>query len=351
MKNTNYQKIAVVLLALIGLFLAPAIFAEEEKTVLDRVKIVDDPELAEIIRITKRNLPQLKLIANAIGDNQRRQLNYEADIAKAKAIRTVTEIYSQIKLLDEKIKQINIRIDRSKTTKEIESELLLAKSTLEAERLTKIAELRETMNWTPWTPFGFKENDDLNAWVRLDIIDDVIQIYEVNKPYYEGCFNCNDFTHLSSYSSDDTIKYLEGVFKRPDARPIRIALFATKEGSALAENLKEHIKLIAKNAKADFQTDLASGIEIINTKYSTLEVANERTVLYEKNDYNIEAFADYIKRGLHRPGNIPVIYQITYRENLNDKAKELEDALNAVIKELGYTKYVKVENKGLAVKK
>lgn len=349
MKNTNYQRIAVVFLALIGFFLASAVFAEEDKSVLDRVKIVDDPELAELIQIAIDNM-RLKPVPDSYTGDQRRELEYGTQIAKAKKIRSVTETYAQIKLLDEKIKQINIKYDESKTTRDIARELLLAKSTLEAERLTKIGELRETLNWVPWTPFGPKEFKDLNAWIKLEITDDVIQIFEVNKPSDES-FTRNDFTHLSSYAPDDTVKYLEGIFKRPDAMPIRINLYATKEGSAFAEILKEQIILIAKNAKADFQTDLASKIEIIYTKYSTLEVANERTVLYDKAAINIEAFDDYFKRCLQRPGALPRIYQITYRANLKDKAKELEDALNAVIKELGYTQYVKVENKGLVADK
>jgi hypothetical protein len=350
MKNTNYQKIAIVLLALIGMFLTPVLFAEEEKSVLDRVKIEDDPELAELIKIAVRNLRELKLEVPTDSSEKRRQHEFEVEVAKAKTIRTVTEIYAKIKLLDEKIRQINIKIDDSKTIKDIASELILAKSDLEAQRLTKIAELRETMNWTPWTPFSPKEIKDLNTWIQLEIVDEVIQIFEANKPSND-CFICNDFTHLSLYSPDDTVKYLEGIFKRLDAMPIRINLYATKEGSAFAEILKEQIKLIAKNAKADFQTAFASRIEIINTKYSTLEVANERTVLYDKSAINTETFNDYFKRCLQRPGALPRIYQITYRENLEDKAKELEAALNAIIKELGYTKYVQVENKGLAVNK
>jgi hypothetical protein len=345
----NLFILAVVTLTLCS-YMSPSLFAANEPTVLERVRKVEDPELAELINIAIDNLPQSKLQGNPDDRVQHSKLEYEVEIAKAKAIRTVTETYAQIKLLDEKIKQINIRIDRSKTTKDIESELLLAKSTFEAERITKIGELRESMNLTPWTPFGPKEFKDLNAWIKLEITDDVIQIFEANKPSNES-FTRNDFTHLSSYALDDTVKYLEGIFKRLDAMPIRIDLSATKEGSALAEKFQEHIKIIAKNAKADLQTALASKIEVIYTKYSILEVANESNVLYDKAAISMNTFDDYFKSCLQRPGALPRIYQITYRQNLKDKAKELEDALNAVIKELGYTKYVKVENKGLAVNK
>ena len=85
--------------------LAGAAVAEEGASILSRIQVVDDPELGELIRIALANLPESKRVAKFYHRRNREKEKYnqlleQEEIAKLRTVRSVTEAYAQITLLD-----------------------------------------------------------------------------------------------------------------------------------------------------------------------------------------------------------------------------------------------------------
>lgn len=227
--------------------------AEKQQSILDRVQTVDDHELGQLIGIAIANLPESKAanrkISTSIDYSERQKLKFELrqaeEAARSKAIRRVTEVYSQIKLLDTQIVQIDLKIKSLQKTEMIRTELELAKADLNAKRAMKLAELREILNIVPKHAFGRKPVHTLNSWITLDVIDESVYVFDGSKPYRRGITLPDSYKPIKLTSPDGAIKYLKGLIKKPDNFPLRVDIARDVTGSKLSQQLhKKIIQLI-----------------------------------------------------------------------------------------------------------
>ncbi len=179
--NSKFKKVwlLAVCMCLMSGPLAIAADSEKQGSILGRLQAINDDELGQLIRIALANLPETKALMNPPyrkDQTERQELMFELrkaeETAKSKAIRRVTEVYSQIKLLDIQIEHTEQKIISLKKNSAIQIELILARAELDSKRTTKLAELREIMNILPKHAFGRKPTTALNSWFKLDVIDD-----------------------------------------------------------------------------------------------------------------------------------------------------------------------------------
>ena len=334
MKNNNRRlrlSYILAILLIFGAFINTHLFAEA--TVFERVRKVEDPELAELIAIAIKNLPESKLIGK---DNDKQKI-YEAEIAKSKAIRIVTEKYAQIRMLDKKIKQIEYRSQiAAGPNQDIETELMIAKATLQAERLANIAELREALNLVPWTPFGPKEIHELNTWIHFEVLGDTIRIYNLKKPFVLPASR-NKCKDIIQYPLNETEQYLEGILKQNNMLPIRITVAATKNAYNQAGDLRKKAASIIKKLNAEYETELSTTISPLNGR--TIHVRHHREGKFfdwsnKKRTYSIKRYVAGTKTDLQRPFSIPLTIEVAdYHEN-PEQGNELESQLNKIVNEL-----------------
>ena len=155
-----------VLLCLICLVLTSVSGAQNKTpSVLDRVQKVDDPELAELIRVAMENHDDL---------NQSARLDL---------IREVTRLYVQVKLLDQQIVEVTRKLEGETGPAEMRYELLMAKTELEAKRMTELADLRKVMGVMPRHPFDKHPIEALHSLLHLDPLEQGVVLMDTDLPF------------------------------------------------------------------------------------------------------------------------------------------------------------------------
>lgn len=350
MKNKSILFLAATLF--ISVFISVNLYAEEEPTILERVRKVENPELAELIKIAIINLPESKLTSGS-SQQEHSQLQYEIKVAKSKTIRVVTEKYAQIKLLDEKIKQIEKKQISSKN-EDIKAELLIVKASLETERLSNIAELREALHLVPWTPLGPKEIDELSTWIHLEILDgETVRVINFRKPFSENIYiNSGNGSFLKT--PKETIKYIESILKRDDILPIRITFAATENNDTHANDLKNNCKSFVHKNKVEYKTDLSQDIAIIKHREHVFYFVGKDIIRERSNTvlYSVRNFVQNMKMKLQ---NEPLTLPKTFTIKLTNIAyegisKTLERDLKEMVKDLKLTDYVTIKMTGNLIK-
>lgn len=321
------------------------LFAGDESTVLERVKKIEDPDLSSLIQIaTEKEWPK--------------------ETNKAKLIQIITEQYAQIKLLDEKIKQLNKRIDEFKNPKEIEYELILAKSSLETERLTKLSQLRETLNLIPSYPFGFKDTKEINTWICLEIYDNDVRFFNFIKPFYENLTSNSDNTH-AILKSEEAIKRIKTSLEQKNAYPLRISIFFVSKTKESAENLRIEIQNLIKKQNIEYEVDMPN-IKLLTPHTTNMFLLPERYI--SENDSmqqtssllnrceSIDRFVRYQEQGLKYPSRLPLVYKIRNysgpcqtlppeeaKTRLSEFRTNVISELRNMISRLGYENYITIE--------
>ena len=251
------KAITICLICTSVLFTAGAI--AKEPGVLERVKTVDDRELGELIRIAIDNLLETKELKRFSGrrlsssgisrekyaelKNEHEKLKLELqgaeEIAIAKVIRSVTEVYAQIKLLDTQIEQTRIKMDSLNSSDAIYTELALAIAELQAKRSTQLAQLRQIMNIVPKYAFGHKPAKTLNGWLVLDVIGDQVYTFKALRPFKESdTIKGNPrYTRMSNteiikeMSKKEAVGYIKNYIKDKNKHPFRIDITRTTAGT------------------------------------------------------------------------------------------------------------------------
>lgn len=232
------------------------------ESVLKRVTAVEDPELGEILRIALENMPEAQklkeyLASNSYSKNRLDILKSSEESAKVKTARVVTEIYSQVRLLDEQI-DTTMRMykkagDESKG--ELGTELLLAAAELKAERVSALADLRVAMNIVPKFAFSTKATRTLNSWIELSLIEDSIYVYEYSKPFYEYKFS-NKTELIGKKSRKEIYELLKELSKDKKLLPVRVDISNTKNGSSHIDGLREAIVELFEGAKVQIDAEV-----------------------------------------------------------------------------------------------
>ncbi len=360
--NSKFKKVWLLAVCMCLMSGPLAIGAESEKqgSFLDRVQIIYDDELGQLIRIALANLPETKALMNPPYRKDREEnekLKYELwkaeETAKSKAIRGVTEVYSQIKLLDIQIEKTEQKINSLKKNEAIQTELILARAELEAKRTTKLAELREIMNIVPRHAFGRKPVTTLENWFKLDVIDDYVYVFKCLKPYYSndyyGGYRGTD--PIKCMSEEDAVRYVHKLIKNQDQLPLRVDISRNVAGSKLSEQIRERIIKMVKNENMQLEVEV-----YLEEKASSGGVYKEDWFLKDgkiysslsrlKDDKPIntrENFGYYISGYFKKAGSLPAKYEIEYDAESKDLAFRANEVLKETAKKYGITQFLEIE--------
>ena len=349
MNKTN-TSIIVIALLIVSSFANTCLYAAQEQTILERVRIVEDPELAKLIQIAIDNLPESRrLRKGGYSEEQEYQLKYELDVAKLKAVRIVTEKYSQIKLLDKKIEQIEKKFGITKSSPDISLEIEIAKATLESTRMTYIAELREGLGMIPWYPFGPKEHHELKTWLHLELLGDGTTIRILN--FYKQ-FNSNIYLNRSRNntlcSSAQAVQHIKELVKQSNVLPIKITFAEMETASDKTDDFINEIKRTLQNAKADYATQLSMNRFVIKGRTVFESTDLVRRVRHPGQSamvpWSVDKLASDVKSLLKKPSSLPLTIEYTNYDTNPEKGIEIETAMKNMIEELNLKDWITIKN-------
>jgi len=209
-------------------------------TVLERVQNVDDPELGELIRIALENQTE--------GDRLGQKATLEL-------IRKVTLSYTQIKLFDQQIAEVDRKLEATTGPPEMRYELLLARTELEARLAEKLAELREVMGVVPRHPFDEKPIEDLSAWVHLVVLDQGVHVLRNLKPFSDFWANCR-WESVGVLPADATLDFAREQLTDASRLPIRFDLYYRPSTRGLAEDLGRKIMALAMETNSQMESEV-----------------------------------------------------------------------------------------------
>jgi hypothetical protein len=342
--------------------LVSPVIAEERESILERVQVIEDPELGELVRIALANLLETKEVARlyrtkGTGGREFReeyQKRYDEAITREEArkpqvVRAVTETYAQIKLLDTQIKEIEKKIGSAKTTDAIRSELILARAELEARRMTKLAELREIMSIVPKHAFGRKPVGTLGTWLSFDVIADSVYVFDYSRPYRKGQ-NHWQSEPVGLMSRKAAFGHIKDLIKEKYVLPVRVDIFRNESGIKLSEELYEELVQVFKDAKVELDAEVYLDDEIRQEDQSSEYFVREGKIYdhpdrMRRQQHHTEELRVFneIKHLVGLPKRLPRKFIIKYDTESKDLAVRMTGAIEAKAKELGVERFVEIE--------
>lgn len=364
--NSKFKKVCLlaVCMCLMSGPLAIAADSEKQGSILDRVQAIDDDELGQLIRIAIANLPETKALMNPPykkSPEENEKLKYELqkaeETAKPKAIRGVTEVYSQIKLLDTQIEHTEQKINSLKKNEAIQIELILARAELDTRRTTKLAELREIMNIVPKHAFWRKPVTALKSWFKLDVIDDYVYIVKCLKPYYYSDYRSvkqieryTETDPVKCMPEEDAISYVHKLIKKQDQLPLRVDISRNAAGSKLSKQIRERIIKMVKNENMQLEVEVYLDEKVRSGVYKQDWFLKDGKIYYTlyslKRNRPVDKrvyFEDDMSRPFKNVGRLPAKYNIEYDAEGKDLAFRTKEALKETAKKYGVTQFVEIE--------
>ena len=331
---------------LLCLSLATAAIAQSNTpSVLELVQNVDDPELGELIRLAIEN--QAK--SRSLTQEETLELTHK-----------VTLSYTQIKLFNQQIQEISRKIGASTGPVEMRHSLLLAKTELEAKRMTEVANLRKIMGITPRHPFDKKPHTSLSSWVILRVLDQGVYVLDCLQPFQDW-LGRQRYKSLGLRSRKEALDYVREQLKDPNNLPIRIDLYYMAEMSNSTKNLRG--KVVSLIRKANYQMEAEINLKLIEHNRSGESMFFIRggtistflgsgtplqrpdggpkglvTGVVEPNDLD-----QHILWRLFHPSNVPLKFRIEYDETSSRLARHTTDRVRSLAKDLGIGELVEVE--------
>lgn len=362
---SNERKSKSLLICCVFLFLAGFVntsACKGQTSVLSRVKTIDDPELGELIRVALENLPEpeeSQIYSFSSPEYKKAQEAHK--VSKLHTVRLVTEAYTQIKLLDSQIEQSNAKLGTSGQPDALAREFILAKTELESQRATKLAELREIMHIIPRHALGRKPVKDLKGWLRLDIIGDSVLVFICAKPFTENEYRVRH-TFVKLMSSKEAMKYALDYISKDDHLPVRVDIFRNVDGVKFSEELEKELIRNVKRAELELEAEvhLSEDVHVsheghaygllgkLGLSYGRKSVAigpeRRRELITElRNPMDAEEFDKYIRGKLvGGPERLPVKFSIKYDEQSRDLALQAAGTVRDIAKKLGVDKLVEV---------
>jgi len=344
MKTKWIERLPCLLLCL---SLATAAIAQSDTpSVLDLVQNVDDPELGDLIRVA------LDIQAKSREPSQEEILELT---------NKVTLSYTQIKLLNQQIQEVSRKIAANTGPVEMHYSLLLAKTELEAKRMTEVANLRKVMGITPRHAFEKQSIETLNTWLHLHVLDHGVNVLDSLKPYeeYWKRWRLKSSGLLSEREMLDVVRER---LRNKTNLPIRIDIHHTAALRISAEDL--HRKIISLIREADAQMEAEVSLKPITwdvgSGESTFFIREGMTSTFyagvgpkqrpdggskpivtgivEPNDLD-----QHILWRLTQPGLIPLKYRVEYDQTSTRMARQTADRIMAIAKDLGIGELVNVE--------
>jgi len=342
--------------------LASSACGKEGESILERVQVIEDPELGELVRIALANLLETKEAARLYETwqgyssgtkryelgKQYRVVKKREEEKKPKVVRAVTETYAQIILLDTQIEQIDKKISSSRTTEAVQAELILARAELEARRMTKLAELREIMNIVPKHAFGRKPVETLGTWLSFDVIGDFVYVFNYLRPYREAQ-NHWQSEPVGAMSRKAAVGHIKDLMREKYRLPVRVDIFRNESGIKFSEELYEELIQVFKNAKVELDAEVYLDDEIRQKDQGSEYFVREGKV-YDNEDRmrrkqardELRVF-DEIKHLVGLPKRLPRKFIIRYDTESKDLASRIADAIKVKAKELGVEGFVEIE--------
>ena len=342
--QARWIKKSVCLLLCFGLA-AVAMGQGDTLSVLDRVQNVDNPELGELIRVALEN--QVKLS--------------KADRTEPLEImRKVTVSYVQIRLLDQQIAEVSRKIKAENGPAELQYELMLAKTELEAKLMTELANLRELMGIIPRHPFEKQPIDTLNAWLSINVIGERVYVLDSLKPFGEYWAR-QRWKSVGLLSERETLDYIHERLNNKNSLPIRIDVYHTSALSSAAEDLRSKIVSLAKEANSQMETEVrtklsawtGSGVSTFFIREDTISTLHAGGVGLKRPDGGIKSLFtgvvepndldQHILWRLTKPKNVPLKFRVEYDETSTALARQTADKESAIVKDLGIGEVVDIE--------
>jgi hypothetical protein len=172
-------------------------------SLMERLLKEDDPELTELIRTA---------VANHKGAGEKEILEIT---------RRVTQGHAQILLLDLQVEDVVRKIEAAAGAEETRQSLLQTKKELEAKRTIEMANLREAMGIKPQLPFAKQPTASLNAWVRLQVLEERVLVLDGLKSFSDyWAMACHKVVGLGS--EKEALDYVQGRLKDKRNLPLRI---------------------------------------------------------------------------------------------------------------------------------
>ena len=336
--------------------LSVKVSAQEENSILNRIQTIEDPELGELISIALENfnspeLEELKIYESSNLINfEYTKLKNLVQTQKLQIVRKVTEAYSEIKLLDSQIEQIEKRLYFSKSLETLASELFLAKTELETKLTNKLAELRETMNIIPIHPFGRRPVEQINAWIKLEVIGEQVVVFNCSKPFNNNYY-LMEHNFIKLMSHNEAFDYITNNLK---TLPVRIDILRNIEGIKLSEELNKQIIDFIKDKNLEMQAEVylnqirtqqfATGLLIQDGKVGTSITGASKTTKVLSGLLDPNQVDDYIHRySIGLPERLPQVFNLRYDEESKDLALDIEKNINNFAQKNGIEKLITVK--------
>ncbi|NVL91096.1 MAG: hypothetical protein HWN69_08945 [Desulfobacterales bacterium] len=294
------------------------------------------------------NMPEAKQAAWLVrvgSMEEHRKAKKAEEAAKPAVIRRVTETYAQIKLLDIQIAQINdLQIAET-----LQRELILARAELESKRTTKFAELREAMNLVPRHAFARKPVEQLSSWLKLDVIDGHVYVFNCSKPFYEKPGHRTACLPVKLMLKGKATAYIKDMLTKRGQLPVRIDILRNVGGLRLSEELHKQIIGLVKNAELEMEVEVHLHGEI-RPIAPVLDYAFRNGKLYRRgfdSPITVQSFVDdtIIEKYIKKPKGLPLKLRIEYDAESKVVALGTIKAIKEAAEESGVENFVMVEQK------
>ncbi len=210
---------------------------------------------------------------------------------------------------------------------------------------------------TSRTPFGKLPVETLNAWVKLQVLEQRVLVLETLKAFSDNwAFARHQVVGL--WSEKETLDYLQGRLKDGKSVPIRLHIFFLPELKDAAEELRQKICTLAQEAKVDTETEVrmeqsawvGSGESPFYLREGQIRTYYPGSMprpdggrrwltngLVDPNDLE-----QHILWRLTMPKNVPLTFRIEYDEASYPLAKQVAETAKAIAKRVGLTELVGV---------
>lgn len=326
--NVANKSLLVGLLVLLSAGLAGDGLKKEQASILSQVQVIEDAELAELIEAAIL-----------------RSTNVENRQERPKIVRRVTELYAQIKLLDNQIEQISRKMSLSETSEAAQVDLIIAKAELETKRLIELAELREFMNIVPKYPFMRRPEVDVGDRLSVDVMGEIVCVYKgfQDKRYAPA-------TKIRVLPAVEIAPFLYEFFKNKHSLklPLRIDISRNKSGQLLSEGLYKQVIEMLKDAnlQLDAEVHLEKTVRGDEQVAGIVMAAEEVYFCYgdgEEIPLTKENVKPFIADVLKRPGSMPLRIELKFDKKNSELASSVSDFARQTTKELGIEKLVEIK--------
>ncbi len=360
------KKSTLIVLAMV--ILGNVVIADTQ-SILERVTVIDDPELGACLRMALDNvLPQNGLRGLNPTSPRDKDAISSYETTKLKVVRAVTELYAQIKLLDEQIAQINVKINEH-TPSAIRHELVLAQAELQSKRIQELAKLRETMGVVPRHALGHIQVSQLKTLMVLDVLDEAhVLVFECLSPYTEYEDGRN-YAFITQLPSDRVTDYVRTIQNDKQQLPVRVEVLYRNNSFKLSERIHRQLMELTRQANAQIDVDLRLRIHyggygsseylyLIADKIGCNRASKNMMVRLEPNRARQQKGFSYLTDSLEpnqlnerightfflRPGSLPATWVFEHDEPGKKQAQEYIKKIKSWAKENDMEGYINVSS-------